>query len=53
MIASEVLRRHQQKVDRATIRRYALQHGLAPSTPVVKRKPVRRWQTQQIGQLWQ
>jgi hypothetical protein len=53
MIASEVLRRYQQKVDRATIRRYALRHGLAPSAPVVKRKPVRRWQTQQVGQLWQ
>lgn len=53
MIASEVLRRFQYQVDRATVRRYALRHELAPSKPVVKRKPVRRWQTQQIGQLWQ
>ena len=53
MIASEALRRFQYQVDRATIRRFALRHDLAPVQPMVKRKPIRRWQTQQIGQLWQ
>jgi len=53
MIASEALRRFEHQVDRATIRRYALRQGLAPTKPSPKRKPIRRWQTQQIGQLWQ
>jgi hypothetical protein len=53
MIASEVLRRFNYKVDRATIRRFALRQGLASAQRPAKRKPVRRWQTQRIGQLWQ
>lgn len=52
--ASEVHRRHQLKLDRATVRRWALRQNLAPDTGHKKRpKPVRRWQVQQIGQLWQ
>jgi len=52
--ASEVHRRHQLKLDRASVRRWALAHGLAPDTRhKASRKPVRRWQVQQIGQLWQ
>jgi hypothetical protein len=53
VIASEVLRRLEIKVDRATVRRFALANKLAPSKPAVRRKPIRRWQTQKIGQLWQ
>ena len=52
--ASEVHRRHALKLDRATIRRWALAHSLAPDTRHKKtRQPIRRWQVQQIGQLWQ
>jgi hypothetical protein len=52
--ASEVHRRHQLKLDRASVRRWALAQGLAPNTRhKTPRKPVRRWQVQQIGQLWQ
>jgi hypothetical protein len=53
MIASELLRRFNFKTDRATVRRLALKYHLAPQKPVLRRKPVRRWQTQKIGQLWQ
>jgi hypothetical protein len=52
--ASEALRRHDFTVDRATVRRWALRHGLAPLGPRKKpRRPIRRWQVQHIGQLWQ
>jgi len=52
--ASEVLRRHDCVLDRATVRRWALREGCAPSGPRKKPpRPVRRWQVQQIGQLWQ
>jgi hypothetical protein len=52
--ASEVHRRHQLKLHRATVRRWALAQGLAPDTKSKRpRRPVRRWQVQQIGQLWQ
>lgn len=52
--ASEVHRRHRLKLDRATVRRWAMAHGLAPDAKYKRqRKPVRRWQVQQIGQLWQ
>ena len=52
--ASEVHRRHSLNIDRATVRRWALAQGLAPDTKHKKqRKPIRRWQVQQIGQLWQ
>ncbi len=52
--ASEVHRRFGRKLDRAAVRRWALAQGLAPDTKYkAPRKPVRRWQVQQIGQLWQ
>jgi hypothetical protein len=52
--ASEALRRYQFKIDRASVRRWALAQGLAPDTKYkAQPKPVRRWQVQQIGQLWQ
>jgi hypothetical protein len=52
--ASEVHRRHQLKLDRASVRRWALAEKLAPDTKYkLTRKPVRRWQVQQIAQLWQ
>jgi hypothetical protein len=54
LAASEVHRRHHLKLDRATVRRWALAQGLAPDTKYKQpRRPVRRWQVQQIGQLWQ
>lgn len=53
LIASESLRRFAFRLDRATVRRFALHHGLAPATPPPRRSPVRRWQTQRVGQLWQ
>lgn len=52
--ASEVLRRHDLKLDRASIRRWALKNNLAPDTAHKKKpQPVRRWQVQNVGQLWQ
>ena len=52
--ASEVLRRHDLKFDRASIRRWALKNKLAPdAAPKKKPQPVRRWQVQNVGQLWQ
>ena len=52
--ASEILRRHDFVIHRATVRRWALRQGLAPGGPRKKpRRPIRRWQVQHIGQLWQ
>ena len=52
--ASEVHRRCGIKMDRATVRRWAMTQGLAHHAKAkAARKPVRRWQVQQIGQLWQ
>lgn len=52
--ASELLRRCQFKTDRASIRRWAVEHKLAPDGRFKKRaKPVRRWQAQDWGALWQ
>jgi hypothetical protein len=53
LVASEVMRRFHFKLDRATVRRFALKNGLAVSARPKPRQPVRRWQTQQVGQLWQ
>ena len=52
-VASELLRRFNFKAHRATVRRFALQHRLTAQKPKNKPKPVRRWQTQRVGQLWQ
>jgi hypothetical protein len=52
-VGSELLRRHHLKTDRATVRRFAIQRGLALRKPPSKAQPVRRWQTQRVGQLWQ
>jgi hypothetical protein len=52
--ASEAFRRFEFSVDRATVRRWAQRNGLAhPKKRVRERAPVRRWQCQQIGALWQ
>ena len=53
-IASEVHRRCDLKLHRASVRRWALAQGLAPAGPTAKpARPVRRWQVQHVGQLWQ
>ncbi len=52
--ASEAFRRFGFSVDRATVRRWAQRNGLAHPKPSKKpRFPVRRWQCQQVGALWQ
>jgi len=52
--ASEVLRVCSFQLDRAQVRRWAGQNGLAHASAVPQSKaPVRRWQRAQIGELWQ
>ena len=52
--ASEALRLHHFKLDRAQVRRWALENHLAHAVPPKKvLAPVRRWQRAQIGELWQ
>ncbi|MBP8262036.1 MAG: DDE-type integrase/transposase/recombinase [Verrucomicrobia bacterium] len=52
--ASEALRLHRFKVDRAQVRRWAMEHELAhPRLTRPARASVRRWQRSQIGELWQ
>jgi len=52
--ASEALRLHAFKLDRAQVRRWALENHLAHAVPPQKvLAPVRRWQRAQIGELWQ
>jgi hypothetical protein len=54
LAASEALRRHEFAIDRATVRRWALREGCAPLAPRKKSpRPIRRWQVQHLGQLWQ
>ena len=54
LAASEVRRRLDLPIDPATVRRFALANGLAPSKPAPKpRAAVRRWQCSKIGALWQ
>jgi len=51
---SELLRRLQFKTDRASVRRWAIDHQLAPDTRFKARpKPVKRWQARDLGALWQ
>ena len=53
-LASEVLRLYGFKLDRAQVRRWALENQLAHPKPNAKTPaPVRRWQRSQIGELWQ
>lgn len=52
-VASELLRRFKLKTHRATVRRFALERGRVVQKPTAKAKPIRRWQTQKVGQLWQ
>jgi transposase InsO family protein len=52
--ASELHRRLQFKTHRASVRRWAFQHGLAPDTRFkLTPKPVKRWQARDLGALWQ
>ncbi len=52
--ASEALRLHAFQLDRAQVRRWAMQNGFAhPTPPKRPHAPVRRWQRSQIGELWQ
>jgi transposase InsO family protein len=52
--ASETLRRCGECVDRATVRRWAVRHGLAPQkVPVREPASIRRWQCESVGALWQ
>ena len=53
--ASEALRLHQFSVDRATVRRWAVDEGCAhPGTSKPKTTAaVRRWQCAEVGALWQ
>lgn len=54
MVASEAKRRLEVDVDRATVRRWALANGAAPDTAWKQAlQPVRRWESQAVGQLWQ
>jgi hypothetical protein len=53
-VASEALRLHAFKLDRAQVRRWALKNNHAHAGPAPKvLAPVRRWQRAQIGELWQ
>jgi hypothetical protein len=52
--ASEALRVCGFPLDRAQVRRWARQNGLAPATPLARPKAaIRRWQRSRIGELWQ
>ena len=52
--ASELHRRLDFKTDRASVRRWALAHKLAPDTRhKTQPKPVKRWQVRDLGALWQ
>ena len=52
--ASELLRRLQFQADRASVRRWAIAHQLAPDTRYKQRpKPIKRWQVRDYGALWQ
>ena len=52
--ASELFRLCQFKVDRAQVRRWAIENDLAHPKPAPRaRAAIRRWQRHQIGELWQ
>ena len=53
-VASEALRLYSFKLDRAQVRRWAIQNDHAHAAVVPRpHAPVRRWQRSQIGELWQ
>jgi hypothetical protein len=53
-VASEALRLHSFKLDRAQVRRWAMENDYAHAVPAKRpHAPVRRWQRSQIGELWQ
>jgi hypothetical protein len=52
--ASEALRRHDFAVDRATVRRWAIDNNLTHQSRRAKpRASQRRWQCSEVGALWQ
>lgn len=52
--ASEALRLHAFKLDRAQVRHWAIANHLAHAVPAKRvLAPVRRWQRARIGELWQ
>ena len=52
--ASEVLRLCRHKLDRAQVRRWAIENNLAHPRPNRRSTaPVKRWQRSRIGELWQ
>jgi hypothetical protein len=52
--ASEVLRQGHFQLDRAQVRRWAIEQNLAHPKPNHRPlAPIRRWQRSQIGELWQ
>ena len=52
--ASELQRRLKLETDRASVRRWAIAHQLAPDTRYKKPpQPVKRWQVRDLGALWQ
>lgn len=54
LVASEVQRRLGLSINRASVRRWAIAQGCAPDARwKAKPKPIRRWQVQSVGQLWQ
>ena len=53
-VASELHRRLHFKTNRASVRRWAIAHQLNPDTRYKSlRKPIKRWQAQDYGALWQ
>jgi GAF domain-containing protein len=53
-VASELHRRLDFQTDRASVRRWAIEHQLAPDTRYkTPPKPVKRWQARDYGALWQ
>jgi len=52
--ASELHRRLNFQTDRASVRRWAIEHNLTPDTRYkAPPKPIRRWQARDFGALWQ
>ena len=53
-VASEARRLFDFQLDRAQVRRWAIENNLAHAAPPPKiRAAVRRWQRAQLGELWQ